>query len=109
VVATEADNGRTVVVAVGQRLVVELHSTYWSLDRPAPASVLWPDGPVGVRASPPGVGCVPGGGCGTVSQAFLAVGPGTATIIAGRTSCGEAMGCTGDQGRYALTVIVKPR
>jgi hypothetical protein len=47
-------------------------------------------------------------GCGTVRRDFHAVRLGTATLIATRSSCGEAMRCTGDQGRFTVTVRVVP-
>jgi hypothetical protein len=66
------------------------------------------DGTVVLGALPPGSQrCVPGEGCGTVAVAFEAVRPGRQTIVATRTSCGEAMGCTADQGRYQVTIVVR--
>jgi hypothetical protein len=50
--------------------------------------------------------CVPGGGCGTVTAAFRALAPGRATITASRTTCGEAMRCTGTDGAWEVTVVV---
>jgi len=37
---------------------------------------------------------------------FTARHPGTATVSASRTSCGEALRCTSNQGTYQLNVIV---
>jgi hypothetical protein len=51
---------------------------------------------------------VPGGGCGTVSQGFEAVAAGQTEVTASRASCGEAMLCSGDAGRFHITVVVKP-
>jgi predicted secreted protein len=105
VVATDADNGKTISLKVGQRLLVRLNSTYWTYRGSSNLAVLQPSGQPVVSPSPQG--CVAGQGCGTASAAFTAIGPGTADVTASRTSCGEAMGCTGDQGSYRLTVVVK--
>jgi hypothetical protein len=32
---------------------------------------------------------------------------GTATVTASRTTCGEALRCTGGQGSYTLSVVVR--
>lgn len=103
--ATEADNGRTVTLAVGDHLVVRLASTYWRFAGSTTA-VLRSVGQPAVAASAPGVGCVPGGGCGTVTATYLAVASGDTVVAADRTTCGEARGCTGTQGTYRLHVLV---
>ena len=56
--------------------------------------------------SPQLKGCVPGEGCGTVTALYDAVAPGRADVNAKRTSCGEAMSCTGNLGFYRVTVVV---
>lgn len=105
VAADYGDNGGTVTVAVGSQLTVSLGSTYWSFAPPAP------DGPL--RGSPAmvrsgsGGRTVPGSGQGTVVETFRALARGTATVTATRRSCGEAMRCTGGQGDYRLTVVVR--
>jgi hypothetical protein len=106
VTARDTDNGHTVNLAVGDQLVVVLASTYWhfaTLDDPR---VLADRGPAVVAASPLGHGCVPGGGCGTVTVRYVAVAAGQVTVAADRTSCGEAMACTGGNGTYRLHVVV---
>jgi hypothetical protein len=55
----------------------------------------------------PRPGCVPGAGCGTAVAVYRAMGAGHATVKATRSSCGEAMGCTGSKGRFALRVVVR--
>jgi hypothetical protein len=45
-------------------------------------------------------------GCGTVTAVFRAVAPGSATITASRTTCGEALLCTGSAGAYEVTIVV---
>jgi hypothetical protein len=100
--AGDSQNGKSITLHAGQTLVVTLASTYWSFQGSSDSRVLSPIGaPVTTPAS-----CPPGMGCGTVSQAFRAVGPGTAQITASRVSCGEAIGCTGATGHYQLTVQV---
>jgi hypothetical protein len=41
-----------------------------------------------------------------VTARFGALRPGRAVVTAHRTSCGEAMGCAGDSGRFSVTVVV---
>jgi hypothetical protein len=94
-------DGGTVALRVGQRLRVVLHSTYWEFQ---PVSGLLHL--VNAPAVAPKGGCVPGQGCGTVTALYIARRAGTAVVKAARTSCGEAMGCTGDAGSYKLTVVV---
>jgi hypothetical protein len=105
VAAADGDNGRTVTVAVGRALVVSLANTYWRFQAAADPGVLRADGDQQVVASPPGA-CIPGGGCGTVSRRYVAVGSGTTTVTATRTTCGEALQCTPDQATYTLHVTV---
>lgn len=100
--ADMADNGHTVTLVTGQRLVVSLDSTYWTFT--APTAVVRADGRPAVAASHR---CVPGGGCGTVTEVFDAIGKGQTTIAADRTTCGEAMRCGANNGTYRLTVIVR--
>lgn len=103
----DADNGGSVNLAVGDQLVVVLASTYWHFATPDTTGVLADRGPATVAASPPGHGCVPGAGCGTVTLRFTAVSAGQATVAADRTVCGEALACTGGNGAYRLHVVVK--
>src|SRR4029077_16219094 len=83
----ENANGSTLTVASGTQIVVILHSTYWSFDSSSAPSVLRQPGAPTVSPAPIGT-CVPGGGCGTVTAAFIAAGIGSAVITASRTSCG---------------------
>lgn len=102
---TEAYNGRTLALSVGSEVTLELASTYWQVgDSSDPAVLELVSGP---NASAAAMGaCVPGGGCGTVAAIFRALAPGRATITASRTTCGEAMRCTGTDGAYEVTVVV---
>ena len=103
--AAEPQDGKTVTLRPGQRLVVVLHSTYWQFAAGSHPKVLRRLAKPVVR--PRRSGCVTGGGCGTVTATFVAVRPGSSVVAASRTSCGEAMGCSADAARYALHVRVR--
>jgi hypothetical protein len=103
VVLKDQDNGRTVSVRKGAHLLVELASTYWTFDASSNTTVLRSAGQPQVR---PSAKCVPGGGCGVVTAGFDALSAGVAVVSATRTSCGEALSCTGVQGSYRLSVVV---
>jgi hypothetical protein len=96
-------DGATVALRVGQRLRVVLHSTYWEFKAVGSPVLHLVRAPVAAPKS----GCVPGQGCGTVTVLYVARAAGTASVRAARTSCGEAMGCTGDAGGYSLSVVVR--
>jgi predicted secreted protein len=101
---TDADNGRTVALRVGERLRVVLASTYWELQPSSDPTVLQADGqPV---VAPQRNGCVVGQGCGTVTAEFTAHAPGSATVTATRTTCGEALACAPADRRYQVVVTV---
>jgi len=104
VTATDHDNGRTVTLARGQRLKVVLSSTYWTFQDSSDAAILRAE--TTPHANPQPSGCVPGAGCGTVTVTYLAAASGQTTVVATRTSCGEAMGCASGADRYSLRVIV---
>ena len=97
-------SGSHTTVRVGQTLTVSLSSTYWQFGGSSRPAVLKDVGGQVVPA-PRGT-CVAGGGCGTSSESFKANTPGTAEVTASRTSCGEAMRCTGDAGSFKLEVTV---
>jgi hypothetical protein len=101
---SERQNDKTVALDKGQRLQVVLHSTYWQIHGSSDPTVLATTGRP--RTRPRLSGCVPGGGCGTVTAVYLATGAGTANVTASRTSCGEALGCTAAGSRYTLNVRV---
>lgn len=103
-VARDSDNGKTLNLHVGDRLEVQLGSTYWTVNGSTNGAVLQTIGQAVVSPQP--TGCVPGAGCGFVTALFDAVAPGNAAVTASRNSCGEAMGCTGDQGLYRVSVVV---
>lgn len=97
-------DGGTVALHVGQKLRVVLHSTYWEFKRVNAPGVLHL---VATPVVAPKAGCVPGQGCGTVTALYVARTPGSASVRAERTSCGEAMGCSADAGTWLLTVVVR--
>jgi hypothetical protein len=102
---SEASNGHAVIVAPGARLSVTLHSTYWSIPKLPSSGVLSQVGTtktVGVLQ-----GCVPGQGCGTVTAHYVAAKAGVVRLRATRTTCGEAMRCTGDKGVWWVVVRVR--
>jgi hypothetical protein len=99
----DADNGKTVAVAIGDHLVVTLNSTYWKIDGGSAPALLRQEGDT---AYAPSGNCVPGGGCGTATARFIAISAGRVRVTASRTSCGEAMGCTGGAGSFFVDVNV---
>jgi hypothetical protein len=103
--AGDKQDGGKVSLRRGQKLRLVLHSTYWELKPVSEPAVLRL---VGAPIVNPKSGCVPGQGCGTVTITYVARSVGSAVVTAARTSCGEAMGCTGDAGRFTLTVVVRP-
>jgi hypothetical protein len=106
VVVSEQDNSHVVALRVGERLEVVLSSTYWQVNGSSDPGVLRPT--VQPTVSPQVRGCVVGEGCGTVTALYDAVAPGRAAVNAKRTSCGEALSCTGNRGFYQITALVSP-
>jgi hypothetical protein len=100
----DADGGRTVAVHRGDTVTVVLHSTYWAMKAPSNPAAVQQDGTSVV--APTMNGCVPGGGCGTVTTHYRAVGDGQSQLAAHRDSCGEAMRCQGTAGDWHVTVVV---
>jgi hypothetical protein len=99
----ERASGTTVQVRMGTSVVLVLHSTYWGAPVVSDQAVLTATAALTVSPSP---GCVSGAGCGTVTERYRAAAVGTATITATRTSCGEALRCTGGNDRFRVTVKV---
>jgi hypothetical protein len=100
---SEADNGTTVTVHPGDLITVILHSTYWAAGAPSSAAVESQGSPV---VAPDLKGCVPGGGCGTVTATYKAASDGAAQLTAHRDSCGEALACSADQRDWRVDVRV---
>ncbi|HEX3606495.1 MAG TPA: hypothetical protein VH134_11270, partial [Candidatus Dormibacteraeota bacterium] len=109
VTASEAQNGSTLSLHRGDTLTVTLHNTYWTMDGSSNAGVLRAQGPATTQGDPPSSrNCVPGGGCGTVTQSFAAVSTGGADVTANRTTCGEALRCTTpEQSHWVVHVVVR--
>jgi hypothetical protein len=103
-VLDERANHTTVRVAVGSRVEVLLHSSYWMDFASSQSAVLRADGPA--RVLPATQTCVPGGGCRPVLATFTATGAGTAVLSASRTTCGEALACGLANSRYQVTIVV---
>ena len=101
-VVTDTQNGHVVAARVGDVLQVQLGSTYWRF-APISGHVLHTQG---APSFDPGPSCVPGGGCGTITQSFRALRKGTAHITASRTTCGEALRCAPNESRFSVTVVV---
>ena len=109
VTVTEADDGHAITLHKGQRLQVILHSTFWSFDAGTDTSVLARRGDTQYHPGTRGKnGCpsFPGSGCGTAVQDYQADGAGTSTVTASRTSCGEVLQCTPEQGTWTVDVTV---
>lgn len=110
-VLSEKNASKTVAVKLGGRVELTLHSMYWQLVVPAKSSSLISKGqpilkPIFPSATAP-AGCrVAGSGCGTQTWEFVATKVGLTHLVAGRTTCGEAMQCTGANGQFAVTVKV---
>lgn len=109
VVLSESSNGRVLQVNPGATISVTLHSTYWqpvALVRNRSVIQVGPvmTHPVLPTSTPR---CVPGQGCGTVSVHYLALFPGLVRLRAARVSCGEALACTGSEGRWSVVIRVR--
>ena len=105
VIIGDSANGSTLHVPVGGRIEVELGSTSWTFNPPSNPAVLEPAPHIGPL---PMIMCpmIPGSGCGTAAQDYLAQAPGTSVVSASRVSCGEALRCTGTAGEFSVTVMV---
>ena len=110
---SEKNASKTVAVKLGSRVELTLHSMYWGLAVPAKSSSLTSKGapilkPIFPSSSAP-AGCkIAGSGCGTQTWEFVATKVGITHLVASRTTCGEALRCTGTNGRFAVTVKVSP-
>ncbi len=97
----EKDKNATLPATVGEIVDLVLHSTYWTIQRPD-AAILKPLMPE-PKVTPDFRG-VPGSGSGTVEMRYQVIGAGTAQLSATRTSCGEAMLCTGENGKFRVSI-----
>jgi len=108
---SEKNINQVVLVKVGTQVSLTLHSMYWNLAKQAKSSSLTAKGAPILKPILPGPsaphGCsIAGSGCGTQTWRFVASKVGTVHLIATRTTCGEAMRCTGTNGRFEVTVKV---
>jgi hypothetical protein len=102
----ESSNGSTVQASPGQAIELTLHSTYWKIQPSSNSSVVaLVAEPSSTSADPRA--CPPGAGCGGVHAAFAARAPGTATISASRSVCGEALPCRANQRSFSVTILVR--
>lgn len=108
---SEKNINQTVSVKAGRTVSLTLHSMYWTLKAQAKSSSLSPNGSPIFKPVLPGPtapnGCkIAGSGCGTQTWKFTATKIGMAHLLATRTTCGEAMRCTGTNGRFEVTVKI---
>ena len=90
---------------VGDHVKLILANTYWKIEARSDTTVLRSEGRPVTKGQLQG--CVPGAGCGTTTETFTAIKGGNTTVSASRTSCGEAVLCTGGDGSYKVAVVVK--
>ena len=101
---SQADQGRVVKLAPGQRAVVRLNQPEWAF---APVSGR------AVRAVQPArlvfvhKGCKALPACGYVTLTVKALARGRSAIVATRGICGEDFRCPPSQRKFALTVVVQ--
>ena len=105
VTATNQSNGQTVDLRPGQSLRVVLSSTYWKIRGSSDSGVLSQIS--GPSTQPQMSGCVPGGGCGTVTAVYRATAAGRAQVSAFRSVCGEALGCSAANSSFVVYVVVQ--
>ncbi len=101
---TDAANGTTIRLAQGEHVTIVLGSTYWRFTGSSDASVVAAEGDPQFQSMRSN--CVPGGGCGGVTQSFVAAGAGQAQISAERIVCGEVLACAPNQLHFSITIIV---
>ena len=107
VVVTDDSNGKTVNASVGQTVELILSSNYWTVSGSSAPNVVRQDGATTPLPRPTNCPKIPGLGCVPVRTFFKAVTPGTASITASRTACGEAKPCATDQENFKVTVVVR--
>jgi hypothetical protein len=108
-VFSEAQNSKSVVIKANTLATITLHSTYWHYDSSTNLTLI---GAEVAKPTMPGpkapAGCQhPGSGCGTMSWVIKAGKAGKAVFVATRDTCGEALRCTGNQGKYVLFLNIK--
>jgi hypothetical protein len=106
---SESANGKTFRVDPGSTIKVTLNSTFWNFQsannlsgNQLPTMTAIMPGPTA-----PSNCQLPGMGCGTVVWKFKAGKSGSASFVATRTSCGEALRCTAKQSKYSVIFRIK--
>lgn len=108
---SEKNAAKTVAVKLGARVELTLHSMYWGLAVPAKSSSLTSQGqpilkPIFPSARASAKCKIAGSGCGSQRWSFVATKVGLTHLVASRTTCGEAIRCTGATGHFKVTVKV---
>ena len=106
----ESSIGKVITVKSGQVIQIKLNSTFWTEKKSS--NLIKLQAPI-ISAVMPGPsapkGCtLPGMGCGTITWTYKAPKSGTATFLATRTSCGEALRCTASNSNFLVRFKVKP-
>lgn len=107
VVVRDDANGKTVDVPAGATVELILNSSYWKVAGSSTPTVLRQDGGSTVLPRPSNCPQIPGSSCSPLRTDFTALAPGSATVAASRTSCGEAMKCGPNESRFSVTVVVQ--
>lgn len=107
VVVRDDANGKTVDVPAGAMVELILGSTYWKVSGSSAPTVLRQDGGSTMLPRPTNCPDIPGSSCAPLRTDFTALAPGSSTVTASRTSCGEAMRCGPNQSHFAVTVVVQ--
>ena len=105
----ESSNQKSITITKSTKVTITLHSTYWSLES---SGTLIAQGepvvkPILPSPSAPETCKTAGMGCGTVTWRFIAKKTGTTEFVAKRTSCGESLRCTTEQGTFRVKFKVK--
>jgi hypothetical protein len=108
---SEKNVNQVILVKIGSQVSLTLHSMYWKLAKQAKSSSMTAKGAPVLKPILPGHsashGCsIAGSGCGTQTWKFVSSKVGTAHLMATRISCGEAMRCTGTNGRFEVTIKI---
>jgi hypothetical protein len=107
IVVRDKDNGKAVSARAGDRIELILSSSYWHVTGSSAPGVLRQDGTSALLSRPSSCPDLPGLGCVPVRTDFTALTAGQAVIMAGRSTCGEALQCKPDQTRFTVVVDVQ--
>jgi hypothetical protein len=101
---TFTDSGKTLTLHIATRLHVALDSSYWTFQPVGAPRLLKTDATGFV---PPTHTCMAGFGCGTQTADYTAIAAGRTSVVATRTSCGEAMRCVVNNGHFEVHIIIE--